>query len=344
MEFDNLRAGFRWAIDRSEVKTATAIAAHTTMLASGLHRYEPVGWAEGLLSAATAADVALLPRLYVAASTCMTTGRPEDAVRYAEAASVLQDDPRYEPFDPAWAIYREAFAHLHAGRVDRHVEICTILANQTGLARVLGLSGLVLGLTVVGRAGEAKAIAEDSLSAAHAHANPLRIALAYHGYGVAFTETEPARALAIFRLGLRFTQQHRLPLLEAHIASDAAGLEAVHGDLNEALNLFNISINSFHQAGSPSNLAGAFANLAVLFARINRPEIAATLYGTTTYYPEFPAAVLGLAAAIDHVRNTLDTETFNRCAANGAAMETAEAVRYARTQIDAVRTDLAASP
>ena len=92
-EFDNLRAGFRWAIDRDDLATATAIAAHTTMIAFDLQRFEPVGWAEELLPAATAAELAQLPRLYTAASFCAFTGRPADAVRYAEAASALQTDP-----------------------------------------------------------------------------------------------------------------------------------------------------------------------------------------------------------------------------------------------------------
>ena len=63
-EFANLRAGFRWASDRSDLRTATAIAAHTTMLAYGLQQSEPVGWAEELLPAAITAEVAQLPRLH----------------------------------------------------------------------------------------------------------------------------------------------------------------------------------------------------------------------------------------------------------------------------------------
>ena len=50
-----------------------------------------------------------------------------------------------------------------------------------------------------------------------------------------------------------------------------------------------------------------------------------------------------MVAAIDHLRNMLDSDTFDRCVATGAAMNTAEAVRYARTQIEAVRSELASS-
>ena len=49
VEFANLRAGFRWAADRHDLVTATAIAAHTTLLGQVLMRYESVGWAEEIL-------------------------------------------------------------------------------------------------------------------------------------------------------------------------------------------------------------------------------------------------------------------------------------------------------
>ena len=51
-----------------------------------------------------------------------------------------------------------------------------------------------------------------------------------------------------------------------------------------------------------------------------------------------------MPSAIDHVRKTLDTETFDHFVATGAAMDTAEVVRYAHAQIETVRAELAASP
>ena len=118
VEFENLRAGFRWAADQADLTTATAIAAHTTIIAVGLQQYEPVGWAEELLPAAVAANLTHLPRLYHAASQCTNVGRAEDAVRYAQAAVALQDDPGHQPLTNGWAAYWEAHAHLlrRAGR------------------------------------------------------------------------------------------------------------------------------------------------------------------------------------------------------------------------------------
>ncbi len=106
VEFDNLRAGFRWATDQQRPRPPQPRSPRTPpCIAFGLQQFEPIGWAEELLPAAVAADVAQLPRLYTAASLLHVHGRAEDAVGYAEAAVTLQDEPGYQPFANGWAAY-----------------------------------------------------------------------------------------------------------------------------------------------------------------------------------------------------------------------------------------------
>ena len=139
-ELANLRAGFRWAADHADLATATAIAAHTTTLAWLLQLFEPIGWAEEILPAATAADLPQLPRLYSAACLCGYVGRLDAAVAYADTAVALEADPRYDPFDPGWSRTVQASAHLMAdGDVDAFVEFWPRLAAQSGFAHVIGL-------------------------------------------------------------------------------------------------------------------------------------------------------------------------------------------------------------
>jgi predicted ATPase len=336
VEFENLRAGFRWATDQADLTTATAIVAHTTMLANSLQQYEPVGWTEELLPAAVAANVTQLPRLYTAASFCLFIGRAEDAVAYAQAAVGLQDDPGYQPFTNGWTAYREAQAHVNAGRADRSLEICAGLAAQTGVARVVGLCGMTLGLASLGRFDEAIAIADDTMTAARAHGNPLLIAVTYHGSGLAYRVTDPQRALDILLEGLAYTRQHPMPFFEASIARSAAVLEATHGNLDQGLDMFAASIDSFHQAGDTVNLAGVFASLVVFFDRTQQPQIAATLHGVTTLHPGYNRYPNN-AAAVDHLRDVLDADTFDTCARTGAAMTLTEAVHYAHHHLQLAR-------
>ena len=93
-------------------------------------------------------------------------------------------------------------------------------------------------------------------------------------------------------------------------------------------------IDSQHQAGTTTTfLALTLASLAAFFNRIGQPEIAATLYGATT---RDAGTSLG-STVIDHLCNTLGTAAFDRCVATGAAMDTADAVRYAHHHIDHTR-------
>ena len=343
VEFANLRAGFRWAADHADLVTAAAIAAHAAVMAFPLHRFEPAGWAEDILEAASAADLPQLPRLYTAASLCYLTGRPEIAVGYAHAAVVLQADPRYEPFDTGWSSFQEAGAHLLAGRSERFVEICTDLAAQPGFAHMLGLCGLLVALPLVGRREEALAIAEETLTAARAHGNPYWIAYALYAYGQAFTQTDPARALRVLREGLAYTQEHRNPFFEGIFAQGAAGLEAVHGDLVQALTLFDTAIDGFDRAGNVGTLAATLGGLAMLFDRFDRPEVAATIYGACANDVNVHM-VIGLPETIEHLRAALGDSAFGECAASGSAMELGNAVSYARHQIRLVRSQPESTP
>jgi hypothetical protein len=308
-------------------------------VAQALQRFEPVGWAEELLTAATAVDLRQLPRLYTAASLCSFAGRAEAGIGYARTAMRLEADARFEPFEAGWSSLLEARAHLFAGRPDRWLEICAALTAQSGFAHVVGLCGMLFALPVVGRAEEARAIAEETMTAVRAHGNPFFIAYALQGYGRAFAETDPARARAAYRQGLDFTREHRLPYWEAVIARDAAALEAVHGDLDPALVLFDATIDSLHRAGSVAHVAATLAYLAVLFDRIERPDIAATVYGTSSHHASI-SLVINLPDALEHLRSVLGDALFDECVAAGAAMEPADAVRYARQQIQLARREI----
>ena len=339
VEFDNLRAGFLWAIDRQDLASAAAIAAHTAALAHTLQRFEPIEWAETVLPAAADADVAQLPRLYSAAGLCSFTGRSADAVRYAEAASALQTDPRYQPFDVGWVRHGEALAHFLAGRVDRYLEICTGLVDEPGLAHVVGLCGPTHALSLVGRADEAMEIADDAMAAARAHGNPFWIAAAHGACGAAFAEHEPIRALDILRRGLSYARSQRSSYAEALIAAQAAPLESVYGDVDDALVLYSAAVDAYYRAGDTVNLATALGSLAWVFERIEMPEVAATMYGTGIDDPLTTtiASPVGATVVAAHLREVLDTETFDDRVRIGAAMNRSEAVHYAQHHINAVR-------
>jgi predicted ATPase len=337
-EFANLRTGFRWSADHDDFAAATAVAAHAAMVSVWLQRFEPIGWTEEILDAATNAQIPNLAPLYIAAGFCSVTGRPDVAVGYAQTAIRLAADPRYGSSDMTWAKFVEAAAHVYAGRLERAVEVMAELAAQTGPAHLYGQCGLVLLLPFIGRADEAIVMADETLRAARDHANPMWIAWALQAYGQAFARADPTRAMTAWRDGLTYARTHSVPLLEAVIARDVAGLEALHGDPDKALELLDSVLVLFHHAGNVPNLILALGRLAVLFDRIDRPEAAATFIGTTTSRPDVTARVVTKLAA--HLRGILDDTIFEQCVAAGAAMELSDAVTYARHEIQEARRQI----
>ena len=310
-EFANLRASFRWATDQGDLPAATVIAAHAAIMSWPLQRFEPVGWAEEILPAVIDADLAQLPRLYIAASLCLYGGRPDVGVSYAEAAERLERDARYDSFIDGWSGIQQALAHLFGGRIHRRVEICTELATRPGFARVVGLCGLTWALPAIGRADEAMVIADETVAVARQYGNPFWIGWALGGYGRAFAEAQPLRALEALRQGLDYAQRCRLPFWEANLAQDAARLEAVYGELDDALALFANGINSFHRAGNVAFLAATFASLAVFFDRLEQPAIAATIYGASTRQASI-SLVPHLRDVVAHLRGVLGDRRVRR--------------------------------
>ena len=120
------------------------------------------------------------------------------------------------------------------------------------------------------------------MSAARAHGNPLLVVHALYAHGLAYTTSDPARALDSYEQGLDYTREHRIRFIETVFARQAAHLTTVQGDLDRALTLHDSVIESFHQSGTITDLGLTLFNLAATFRRLERLEIAATVYGSAT--------------------------------------------------------------
>jgi hypothetical protein len=156
-------------------------------------------------------------------------------------------------------------------------------------------------------------------------------------YGWAFAGTDPTKALDALREGVAYSREHRLVTWEASSCGNAGGLEAVHGDPGQALALLDRCIDLLHRSGDVANLATAFENLTVLFDRLHRPQIAATLYGASRRHGAIPGWVTHLDDIIQHLRAVLGDTSFDHCADTGAAMEISDAATFARRQIRVAR-------
>ena len=316
-EFANLRAVVSLGGGSRELTLATTIAAHAAIMSWPLQRFEPVAWAEEILPAVVEADLAQLPRLYVAASLCLYGGRPDVGVAYAEEAERLESDPRYDPFVDGWSGVLQALAHLFGGRIDRRVEICCRLGDTAGLRPGDRPLWPDLGVACRRTFRRGDGHRRRNGRCRSPVRQPVLDRVGTGGYGRAFAETEPLRALHALREGLDYADTHRLGFWQANLAQDAARLEAIHGELDDALALFSAGINSFHRAGNVVFLAATFASLAVFFDRFEHPEVAATIYGASTRQPSI-GLVPRLSDVVEHLRSVLGDATFETCVQTGS--------------------------
>jgi predicted ATPase len=341
-ELGNLRAAFRWASDKADVTTATAIAAHATMLGWASQRFEPVGWAVETLESATVAGVPQLPRLLTAAGYCAFLGRPDEALEYTEAARQMDAAGGHDSFGAGWSGNLHALAQMYAGRPERGVEVLAgELSSQELALRLPCLTSYVYMLTVVNQSQEALALADTALELTRSRRNPFFIALVLLGYGRALGASDPDRSLALLREAHGVTRTHPIAQMESLVARDTAALEAVYGDVDRALELLDDAIESFHRGGEVFNVAGTIANLAMLFARrLDALEIAATLAGYAMNRPR-GAAIVDLPGLVVHLRLRLGDAATDAAIAAGTQMDLSAGVRYARTQIAIVRRERA---
>jgi predicted ATPase/class 3 adenylate cyclase len=344
VELNNLRAGFRWAVDRHHIETACAIAAHAALISVSLAQWEPAGWAVELVPAAIEADIVQLPRLLTAAAFSAIFGHYDSARGYVRLSRQMESTGRYDNCLPGWSGWIEAFILLAAGDSEGCLSILRDLAaSQTAVSvRAIGLSGLLWVLPAVGRADEAALIAEDAADAARAWGWPLVMAQTDYSYGRTFASIDPARAVAALRSGLEYSREHRVLFAELQTSYELAIIEVAYGHLDRGLDLFDFAIDGWQRAGDRANLPGALASLAMCFAQLGEHEVAAVIYGGSTRFLS-AVPVAGLIQVVEQLQTNLGTAVFDRCVATGAAMETGDAVAYARQQIQLARRSAVAA-
>ncbi|MGE0728506.1 MAG: LuxR C-terminal-related transcriptional regulator [Acidimicrobiia bacterium] len=341
-ELANLRSAFRWARSHDRLELAVDIAAHAAYMGGSIQLFECVAWAEELLEVAVDAEPIHLPRLYTAAAWGCFTGRPADAVDAARAAQRLEDDSRYEPYEAGLSGLMEALAHVYDGHLDRYVEAAERVVAVGGRARGWGLSLLLDGLQASGRVNEALALTEAAMAEARALGNPFFIAYAYWTCGGAHAKRDPARALELWRDGLDFVRRHRVDFFVGFIARDAARLHLADANPDDALAMFDESINVFERAGNVAQLTITLASATALLERIGRFDRAVTLFAAITRQPASEHHVPELAELGARLRATLGEDAFRAHVEEAATMDLNATAQFARAEVQRARVELQA--
>jgi DNA-binding CsgD family transcriptional regulator len=321
------------------MEVATDIAAHTALMGFSVQLFETISWAEELLDAASSADVPRLPRLYAAAGYACFAGRPDTARRNAHRATELEALDRYDPCEPGYSMFIEALGEVYCGHLDRYIELTGEVVERYGPERGYGLAAYVDGLQSAGRVEEALTLTEQSVAAARHLGNPYWVAYALWIAGMAFSRSDPRRALAAWDEGVAFVRHHRVQFFEGFLARDAARLHTSDGEPEAALVLFGDAIASFHRAGNVPQLVITVASVPALFERLQRYEAAATLLGAMSLHESSFHHVPELDDLQGRLAQKLDASRTRELVAEGATFGLDAATAYARQQIDAARRD-----
>jgi predicted ATPase/class 3 adenylate cyclase len=337
VELANLRTAFRWATDQGDLDVAATIATYVGFLGASVQTYEPIAWAEELIEPARAVDHPRLAFLYAIASLCYTTGRVEAAVGYSDAGQIVLDRSRdalpYGNEGLLGAVY------LVTGQPERLAELCRAQLARRRDTDVQIRILLVCALSLAGSGGEAMDCADGLIEAAEATGNPMLLASALGGYGLAFRDADPVGALNALGRGLVIAQDSGSRAGASALAQGLARLEAEHGDPVAAFDHLTLAIRNYHNAGNTTTIRIPLAVLSALFDRLGRYEPAATIAGFA-FSPMAAAASPEITTAITHLRDVLGDQTYESLARKGETMTTAAMATYSYDQIDEAQTEL----
>jgi predicted ATPase len=194
----NRRSAFRWSLDVDQLDRAARILLTTHRCGvMGANNFETIAWAEEILGPATDAGLRCLPSLYACAASCMQVGRVDESIGYGAKAVALGDDARFDPDPFLWDYMSFGSAHAYRGDVERTIELWRSVVDRPEDQRMLFIGALLPWILAVGgHEVEACEHADSTLAAAEACWVPSAIVIALHGYGRAYLDRDPERAIA----------------------------------------------------------------------------------------------------------------------------------------------------
>ena len=337
-ELANLRSAFRFAADREDLDIASAIAVTAAFVGVMVEQYEPVGWAEELIEPSRADGHRRLAQLYLLASQCYTTGRLDDALRYADAGLAVDgtDISHRLPVGTEFFIGGVYMAHA---RPDSWVELCRNAIASTSTPDIVSRICLAVALSTAGGGDEAVAASEDFPAIADAICNPNVASNALLAYGLAHHYADPAASFEAHRRGMKIAHDSGNRQLESYHSGSLSVRAWELGKPAEALDYVTIALSRFYNSGHFSVVPSAFGVLTSVLDGLGIYEPAAIISaGAST--PFTSAAYPEIHDAVGHLREVLGDKLFETLSCRGESLSIAAMAEYAFEQIDLARAHL----
>lgn len=191
-----------------------------------------------------------------------------------------------------------------------------------------------------GRIDEALALTDEAEAAAHARANPYWVAYTQWIVGLAWSKADKERALAVWDDCVAHVRKHGVNFFDGFLARDAARLHTSDGDATTALGLFDVAIQSAHQAGNVPQLIITLSSVPALFERLGRLCEGLTLFAAMARQPNSFHHVPELIELGDRVQAQLGPAKSAAIIAAGTELDLNDTATYARKHIALARQEL----
>src|SRR5439155_5767802 len=341
-EIANLRAAFRWAVDRERADPAIRIAACVHQAARFRLRTETFGWAAEVADMARKIAHRKLPLvLTMAADSAWGMGQLEEAKEYGREAIALANDERFEPI--VWADADLAQIAAFEGDVEGAIDLLRKGAahpadrdDRLMLACLLGM-GAVLGHHLP------QDELTEALSKIKATGFPTAMGFGLANRAASMAGDNTAAAIELYQQAVDILEACGDRLIEQLVRSQLVSLLARSEDPGPALASFVDVVNDWQICGD-TLLASGIGHLVVLLARLGHHEGASQLYGAVTRGLELGALVSGLDACISSLREAMGDAAFLSSRDAGAALSYQAAGELARELIQRARDELGQSP
>jgi predicted ATPase len=343
-EIDNLRAAFRWAVERADINAAARIASNIGEMGRNCLREEAASWfAEIVADARKARHPRLAVLLTWAASSAWAFGRLGEARRYGEEAISLAGNPEFDRL--VWAYGDLAFSAAYEGDVERALALVQAgAAQEADQEDRMCLAHVPYFMAISGRRQEARAAADDIVAKVEAAGLPLAIMMAFLGIGHAFADTDAGAAIAAFERVTAIARSSANRMYENVAIPLIAALQARDGDITSALSNFRTMFSAWHGVAEALLVSHGIGGLIVLFERLGRCNAAALLHGMLSRMLPSNPFVEELPASLVRLRDALGNPAFDDLTRRGAAMDLHEAIEYAQEQIEKALGEVGGTP
>ncbi|MGD9703296.1 MAG: BTAD domain-containing putative transcriptional regulator [Acidimicrobiia bacterium] len=345
--FDDLRVAHRWATVHGDIDAALRLVAGAHEFAFRRMRYELFTWAEASLESLGDDEHPLGPVvLAIAAYGRFVRGDLEQAMAMAEQSLTLEQRLGLAPSGLHWRTMGNVF--YYRGRSAEAAAACHRMVRAARTSRddarlVHALYMTAVGLASAGRSEESRSLAEEALSLAHRIHNPTALASALYARAITLEPLDPGRAASMLEQAVEHGTSVGNRWIVAFARTELISLAARRGDLDRALELAGVVIDTWYRAGDWANQWLTLRHVAGAFALHGEHEVAAVLRGALHVasadlaMPIEASDLRRLAAILERLPDALGPVRLADLEARGAALSGDDVVHYAQDALAVTR-------